>query len=166
MTKKANESISASLLRRYTIHEAGHAVACVLLGRRLQYIELRVGRNGPEGHVICGQHPNLDPRRACDKVHARRMIEREVKIAWAGLAAEELFYERRDLDGLDDDAAMIDALLKRLERDRGRREDLGAHLLGQCRRLMCDYRAGIRCVATQLAARRSLVCSEVREMVL
>jgi ATP-dependent Zn protease len=158
------KTIPAALLRRFALHEAGHAVACVVLGRRLRFVELRQTKDGPRGRVVCGQHPALDPRRARNRTRVRRMVEREIMIAWAGLAAEELFY-RRDLRGIDDDAETIVGLLRRLERDKALREDLGARLLGAARRMLREHRRDVERVARVLAERGRLPTGHAKRLV-
>jgi hypothetical protein len=58
------------------------------------------------------------------------MLQREIVIAWAGIAAERHLARRRLQGAHLGDARMIDGLLRRLmgTRDKGGREQLGAEL--------------------------------------
>jgi len=153
------------ILERYALHEAGHAVACVLLARRVRFVELKATDDGLVGCVACGQHPRLDPRGRAHNARARWMVEREVMITWAGMAAEELFRTKRDLRGLDDDADAIVNLLARLERDKPRRDDLGRFLLLAIRMILSENRASVKRVADALVASGRLGAAEVRRLV-
>lgn len=110
-------------LRRLALHEAGHAIAAVVLHRRFIWVRIDPARGN--GLLRCTQHPCLDMRRRQNRSRIRHYIKREVVIAWCGLVAEEMGTGKRRLAGMESDAEMIDALLRRLEPAKRRRNELG-----------------------------------------
>jgi ATP-dependent Zn protease len=61
------------------------------------------------GRVLCVNHPAVDLRRK-RTVRSRFYIEREIMIAFGGIAAEEVYTGKRDFAGADFDSSIVYAL--------------------------------------------------------
>lgn len=148
-------------------HEAGHAVVAVLLARSVQSVKLHPGTHCGKcaGRVRCTNHPRLTLRGASNPARIRQYIEREIIIAWAGLAAESLHRGRKTLDGAGDDAEMITALLRRLEPDAERRTALGRNLFEQTVRLLKRRWSAVRRVAEALVQHGFLTGAGLRRAI-
>ncbi len=162
MIQRSGKPSSAELHRLY-LHEAGHAVAARLLHRRFLWVRV----NGQRGFGLlrCAQHPRLDIRSASNRARTRRYIEREVVIAWCGLVAEEMGTGQRRLVGLEGDAEMIDALLRRIERDKPRRTEIGRQLLQDAVAIMDRAWPAVLAVTEALRRETKLSASRVRAIV-
>ncbi len=150
--------------RRVAIHEAGHVVACLVLRRRLLSVSIGTASQH-RGLTRCGQHPNLDPRRRAGRSRIRRNIRREIIIAWSGLVAEEIATGRRDLAGLEDDARMVDRLLRRLEPDPAVRIILGRKLLNEAIQLISDHWQAVAAMAKVLTEERTMSRRRCMELI-
>jgi hypothetical protein len=124
-----------SRLRRVAHHEAGHAVAAFVLGRRL--LDACVFRDG-HGLTVADREP--------DKARDRIMV------AMAGNAAERLFVGRDDTLSDASDRTRIRALANEAGLDDF---DL-LWLKRRTRALLRDNRRAVRSVAAALLARRHL----------
>ena len=83
-------------------------------------------------------------------------------IAWCGLVAEEMGTGKRRLAGLEGDAEMIDALLRRIEGDKPRRTELGRQLLQDAVSLMDRSWPAVLAVAEALQREAKLSARQVR----
>lgn len=93
---KGNDEEDGGLLRRVALHEAGHAMACLLLpnGPELRRMSL-LDADGSQGQVVTSKLPGANTRSA---------IEGRIMMLLAGRAAEALIYGENDLsDGAAED---------------------------------------------------------------
>jgi hypothetical protein len=156
--------------RRHAIHEAGHAVAAVLLHRRIEYVAL-LPKGDTAGIVQCGR--DLDWTRSMPPGRRRRMVEREVIIAFAGVVAEQLVLSTSRHRGLNSDAAMIYDLLRELHLSQGKsvsRQAIIAHgaaICEACRELLKPkaVQEAIQAVADALLVSHRLTGTQVRKLV-
>tara|TARA_R110002124_G_scaffold144122_15_gene309056 strand:- start:2225 stop:4141 length:1917 start_codon:yes stop_codon:yes gene_type:complete len=99
----ANHQEDQGLLNRVALHEAGHAIACLLLpnGPQLRRLSL-LGSDGSHGHVVTAKLPGANTRPA---------IEGRIMMLLAGRAAEALIHGENDLsDGAAEDLRMATRL--------------------------------------------------------
>lgn len=149
---------------RAAVHEAGHAVVCVLTRRRIIEVILPMGRS-TLGAVHCDDRLSLDPRTAATPARASANLIREIIIGWSGYVAEQLVFGRGERGGLLDDARRVTALLARLERGKRQRNALGRLLLQESRALLSRRRGMIERIARALLRKGRLSGSEVRRLV-
>lgn len=153
MRNRSAESGKGGQIWRTAIHEAGHAVACVVLKRRVRYVAIK--RNA-DGCVRCSQNPRLDARRRRNRLRTIRHIFREVTIAWAGVAAEHVICGVRSLRGLHYDGMTIDRLLDRLGFNAAEKIDAGATLFRDAVNLVKVHRVETVRIAHLLVSQRRL----------
>lgn len=148
---------------RAAVHEAGHAVACVRLKRRVRRVTLLLNAH-TMGEVELDTRLSLHPRRSPDPARAAANVIREVVIGWAGYVAEQMFFGRAERGGLLADARSITLLLARLASGQRQRNRLGRCLLQECRQLLAPERKTIERVARALRERRRLSGAELRRL--
>lgn len=145
------------------LHEAGHALACILLHRRLLHV--RINRtHGLTGLTRCSQHPCLNPRRS----HARAIknIHREVIILFAGATAEELITGKRIMQGCAGDAQTIFQLLARITPDHSDQQTMATHAYQACAQLLRPHKKSIRAIAANLIEKGQLSGRQIKSIVL
>jgi len=146
---------STARLKGLVYHEAGHAVACVVLHRRIAWVRIDL-ESCSTGIVRCTQHPILDVRPRSTRVIARRNVVREVVIAWSGLVAEKMACARINLGDAKSDAEMIVHLLKRIEPTKGKRDQLGRELRWRAIQLLEETWDAVDVIARELAETGSM----------
>ena len=102
MKRKTKAERERRLLEQVAYHEAGHAVACVRLGRAFRYATI-VPKEDSLGHVLytsfgASFRPGIDVSSKTE-----RIIDRQVLIALAGMAADRRFVGRRNWRGARSD---------------------------------------------------------------
>ncbi len=150
-------------------HEAGHAVACVLLGRNL----VRVVLGGKQrGMFVVEEWPS----------RTRQTIEDEIVSFYAGPAAERIFSgrpvhatatltvticgSRRTVAGHESDGSRIFLLASRaLGSEPAEIAELCRRLDARARELVAGAWSAVELVASELTSRRELSGAEVRELV-
>ena len=142
-------------------HEAGHAVACVLLRRQIARVWLNI-EDGSSGGVVCYRHPNLNPRRAMNRSHFLRNVMRELVIYFSGLAAEECFFGKRTcLARIESDINGITTLAERVTPNRSQAVAIGVDAYQRTTSLMTAHRAKVNRVAKALIKHGRLPRTEV-----
>lgn len=134
-----------------------------LLRRSIRRVTISGGPRR-EGILQCFRHPNLDIRRSSNRGRTRRLIEREAKIAFGGLAAESIYRRRKSLAGSNDDAEMIISLLTRITTSEETRTELGGQLFEETAQLLRQSWPLLIAVAGALIERISLRGSELRRL--
>lgn len=145
-------------------HEAGHAVAAVLLRRWLLKVSIR-RKSGQIGLALCGRPPNLNPRRSSNRWRTHRMIEREIVIAFAGPVAESIARGQRRFRTAVADAATIENLLSRITSSRAELMARGGELGQAAIQLIRGNWPAVRRVAQALAQSGELTGAAVRRLV-
>ena len=134
-------------------HEAGHAVACLVLRRRLSFASID-GRGG--GLVRCSQHPNLDPRHRSSRSRIRRNIRREIVITWAGIMAAARASGRRTAAGDLRDAEGIVTLLNRLSGSPEEQIAIGRWLREAAEELLHQHWSAVKSITKALVEQHRL----------
>jgi len=121
--------------RRSACHEAGHALATILLRRRFEYVTIEPHHLAPNGHCEMGPaRPIRWLRELASGTFVRNVTgenvvrSREIRISLAGLAGELVgcgeFYARGtedpDIAAAVSDAQELTRKLRRLPRPKGR----------------------------------------------
>jgi hypothetical protein len=145
-----------------SVHEAGHAVAGVLLGGSMEHVEL-----APKPQCAC-RFPLEDPsafngaRDAQRADHYRRISLKAV----AGMAAERLVFNHESIGGRQDTDTAARAVRKMWELGGRRRSDLMRHIAVMTRLLRSPQAiAAINHLASELQEKERLLGSEVHEIV-
>ncbi len=162
--RRTYRSMSASELCAAAYHEAGHAVVGMILGRRIKQVEIGRPNSGAAGGVEFDEGaPALWSRKKSP--HSRRLLRREVKIAWAGLLAENRYIGHSKLDGTErEDAKLIMWALRRMAKSRSSQESLGSELCVQCEILLDAHWRLVHNVAQRLLQVRALERKELLSM--
>lgn len=108
------------LLRRVALHEAGHAMACLLLPNGPELLRMSLlDADGSQGQVVTGKLPGANTRSA---------IEGRIMMLLAGRAAEALIYGENDLsDGAAEDLRAATRLAGMMHAQFGMMGELSYH---------------------------------------
>lgn len=155
-----------SKLDLVAFHEAGHAVARVVLKRGVRSATIRPG-DGNLGHVVrfpFGEDfmPDVDMRPG-----DRSLIKREVMAAYSGMVAEAFVTGRWNYAGADSDIHGANNLLSYLVTSDDEIEPLGRVLWIRARNLLCEpmHRAYVEAVADALLTHETLSGPAIRKVV-
>ncbi len=169
---RARDAVSDEVV---AFHEAGHAVACVLLGRNLARVAL--GEGEPRGVFEVEEWPSA----------TRQAIEDEIVSFFAGPAAQRLFTHRpvrvpltltvtvtvtgsrrrtKVAGGETDGGQILRLAARAIERDSPRElAELIRRLDGRARALVASSWPAVELLARELLSQRELGGDAVRELV-
>ena len=154
-----------SKLERVAYHEAGHAVAAVILRRPFKYATV-VENEDADGHVRYFPGELIDPETVVDERRAITKMERAIQTAFAGFASEQLAYGGGILEGSSDwekaatlglaiytPGDLLNAYLR--------------YLYEKCKAMLAEplHREAIQGVVDALLEKKTLKSSEVRSVV-
>lgn len=139
---------------RAAIHEVGHAAIAVLVGRTVCSVRLRPR---PETVVAPRALPRGRPKTDAD----RALLESEVMVTVAGIAAERVFGLARDAAGALDDLSRAADLAVRLSGP-ARAEATVGHFLSVVERMLQGRRTQLAAAARALQASGHLQADDVK----
>ena len=153
-------------------HEAGHAVASVVLGRKVLFVEVD---SGEDVHGIPHHGRTSNPPLNAKKGLKIKQLDIEAQIALAGPLAHAKAFDL-DTSGIEDpgDRAKASELLRMILSvpqvqaeygDESRLPDLLEECKDRTRQLLEDHWGAVERVAGELRTRRSLTGARVRQLV-
>jgi Peptidase family M41 len=164
LTTVPDEDRDLRRLRSVAYHEAGHAVAALELGRSIKYVSI-VPTEDRLGVVHQNALPAwFKPDRSSDGRH-RRLIEREVLIDLAGIAAEHRFSGRNNWRGAGSDFHQAIELASYLYHGKVL-EKYMAFMVERVRTMVAGPRfwVQVEALAEELLKQRQLSAKRVREI--
>ncbi|NKE71246.1 hypothetical protein [Candidatus Manganitrophus noduliformans] len=165
---KSTSKSKLKKLERTAYHEAGHAAASYLLGRRICRVSIVPDyKNGSlghsAGHRLRNFHPDYDES---DKT--RLKVEREIMILMAGEEAEWFYSGRRNKEGARSDRHEVFKLMGYIDDDPDSWRLYCKWLRIRTRRLVINHirwKVAIPAVAHALLSKNKMTGAEVAEAI-
>ncbi len=145
---------------RVAVHEIGHALMAVLLGRGVRRVRLRPRPETETEKKVA--LPRGRPKTGADKA----LMEGEIMLLIAGVCAERVLglEERSSLTGALDDLARATDLIVRVA-GRARAENVLTHHLSKVERMLAQRNEVLTTAAAELARTGHLDQSRVKQLI-